>query len=183
MNAQMVSAALALLPAGARTAEVQALNAEPEKGREVDADEQPAPLRPQSWKRSWRIEACVPRLARLHARTRLSMMSWSGNRNAAVRITTELVRNAVEHVGIGIVELTLSVDEADVLFIDVTDPRPGDDGLDDDLAGGDGTGLGLARRLGGEVSWFPVESGNGKTVRVRMQPSETGSTSLAVEAS
>ena len=183
MNAQMVSAALALPLAGARTTEALALVAEQETDREVDAGQEPTPLRPQSWERSWRIEACVPRLARLHARTRLGVMAWSGNRNSAVRIITEVVRNAVDHVGKGIVELTLSADEDDVLFIDVTDPRPGDENLDEALAGGHGTGLWLVRQLGGEVSWFPAESGPGKTIRVRMQPpSETGSTTPAVEA-
>ncbi|MGW5637292.1 ATP-binding protein [Streptomyces sp. NPDC003832] len=129
------------------------------------------------------MEACVPRLARLHARTRLGVMAWSGDRNSAVRIITEVVRNAVEHVGNGIVELTLSADENDVLCIDVTDPRPGDESLDEALAGGHGTGLWLVRHLGGEISWFPGESGHGKTIRVRMQPpGETGSTAPAVEA-
>lgn len=167
----MVSAALALPSAGARTTEALALVAEPETGREVDTAELLVPLRPQSWERSWRMEACVPRLARLHARTRLGVMAWSGNRNDAVRIVTEVVRNAVDHVGKGIVELTLSADEDDVLFIDVTDPRPGHEGLDEALTGGGNeTGLGLVRHLGGEVSWFPAESGHGKTIRVLMPP-------------
>ena len=170
-------------PADALARPTLAPIAEPEKDQEVDADDQQLPLRPQSWERSWRIEACVPRLARLHARTRLSVMAWSGNRNAAVRIITEVVQNAVDHVGKGVVGLTLTADEDEVLFIDVTDPRPGDETLHDAFAGAHGTGLWLVRQLGGEVSWFPAESGPGKTIRVRMQPpSDTGSTPPAVEA-
>jgi hypothetical protein len=68
------------------------------------------------------------------------------------------------------------------MLIDVTDPRPGDEGLDEVLAGGEGTGLWLARHLGGEVSWFPAESGNGKTIRIQMRPSALGKTSPTVEA-
>jgi anti-sigma regulatory factor (Ser/Thr protein kinase) len=112
------------------------------------------------------------------------MMSWSGNHGAAVRITTEVVRNAVAHVDTGVVELPLSVDEEDVLLIDVTDPYPGHEGLDEALAGGDGTGLWLVRHLGGEVNWFPAASGHGKTIRVRMRPSsEIGCATTAVDAS
>ncbi|WP_328744069.1 hypothetical protein OHT57_02015 [Streptomyces sp. NBC_00285] len=142
------------------------------------------PVRPQTWANTWRMAACVPRLARLYARTRLGMMSWSGNQGAAVRITTEVVRNAVAHVDTGIVGLALSVDEHDVLLIDVTDPHSGHEGLDEALVGGDGTGLWFVRLLGGEVSWFPVECGHGKTIRVRMRPSsEIGCTATAAGVS
>ncbi|MEU5193680.1 ATP-binding protein [Streptomyces scabiei] len=184
MNTQMMSVGLGFPPAGARTIEAPALDAEPVKGRVDDANELLVPIRPQSWMREWRIEACVPRLARLHARTRLGVMAWPGNRNAAVRIVTEVVQNAVDHGGKGRVELILSADEDDVLFIDVTDPRPGHERLDEALAGSrDETGLGLVRHLGGEVSWFPAESGNGKTIRVRMlPPGGTGPTTPAAEA-
>lgn len=128
------------------------------------------------------MEACVPRLARLHARTRLGMMGWSGTQEAAVRVITEIVRNAVQHVGRGMVTLTMHVDEDDVLLLDVTDPCPGRDGLDEALAGRDRTGLWLVRQLGGEVAWFPAESGSGKTIRVRMRPGKHSPTFPTVEA-
>ncbi|MFC8520329.1 ATP-binding protein [Streptomyces sp. NPDC057257] len=122
------------------------------------------------------MEANVPRLARLHSRTRLGMMAWSGPRGVAVRVITEVVRNAVQHVGTGRITLTMSVDEEDVLLVDVADPGPGHDDLDECLAGGRETGLGLVRQLGGEVSWFPAEADSGKTIRVRMRPGEFGRT-------
>lgn len=127
------------------------------------------------------MEAHVPRLARLHARTRLGMMAWSGPQEAAVRVVTEVVRNAVQHVGKGKVMLTMSVGKDEVLLLDVTDPGPGHDGLTVALAGGDGTGLWLVRKLGGEVSWSPAESGGPKTIRVRMPPNTPGQHSI-VEA-
>ncbi|RPF39382.1 hypothetical protein EDD92_9639 [Streptomyces sp. TLI_185] len=142
----------------------------------------PAPVRPQVWTHCWLMEACVPRLARLHARTRLGLMAWSGPQESAVRVITEVVRNAVQHVGAGRVTLTMSVDEDDVLLVDVTDPRPAGHGLDEALLGSDGTGMGFVRQLGGEVSWFPDESGSGKTIRVRMQPRGLGPTFPVVEA-
>lgn len=179
VTAQMLSVALALAPADPHAAGAAALDAEPARHRETD--EQPVPVRPQMWTRSWRIEACVPRLARLHARTRLSVMSWSGNQNNAVRITTELVQNAVDHVGAGNVEVTLSVDECDVLLIDVSDPRSGHRGLDEALVGRHGTGLWIVRQLGGEVNWGPAESGSGKTIRVRLQPGEAEATAQTGE--
>ncbi|WP_324612775.1 ATP-binding protein [Streptomyces scabiei] len=178
----MVSAALAFPPADARTTEAQSFDAERERGRARVSDAQPAPVRPQIWTHSWSMEACVPRLARLHARTRLGMMAWSGTQEAAVRVITEIVRNAVQHVGRGVVTLTMRVDEDDVLLLDVTDPRPGRDGLDEALSGSDGTGLWLVRQLGGEVAWFAAESGSGKTIRVRMQPGEHSPTFPTVEA-
>ncbi|MGW0844184.1 ATP-binding protein [Streptomyces sp. NPDC002787] len=161
--------------------EALALDAKPETRGRIAAAEQLTPVRPQPWARSWRIEACVPRLARLHAQTQLSMMAWPGNQSAGVRIVAEVVRNALDHVRKGLVELRLSVVEDDVLLIDVTDPAPGDEKLDEALASGDGTGLWLVRHLGGEVSWFPAASGIGKTIRVRMQPGETRPTAPAVE--
>ncbi|MEW2498524.1 ATP-binding protein [Streptomyces nodosus] len=173
VTAQMLSVSLAMAPAGPRTAEAPALDSEPDRCREL---EQLVPVRPQMWTRSWPIEACVPRLARLHARTRLSIMSWSGNQNNAVQITTELVQNAVDHVGAGNVEVTLSVDEDDVLLIGVSDPRAGHCGLDEALAGRHGTGLWIVRQLSGEVGWSPAESGSGKTIRVRLQPGEVETT-------
>ncbi|MFJ1735493.1 ATP-binding protein [Streptomyces sp. NPDC088254] len=182
MNAQKVSAALGLPSVDESTVAAPSLGDEPLPGREPNDGKEPTPVRPQSWKRSWRAEACVPRLARLHARTRLSMMSWSGDQDSAVRIATEVVRNAVQHVGSGVVELRLSVDQDEVLFLDVTDAHPGDGGLDGALAGRDGTGLWLVRRLGGEVSWVPAESGNGKTIRIRVPPGEIGTTTSPVDA-
>lgn len=181
MTAQMLSAALAIAPAGPRTAEAPALNAEPDSRRETDTAEPLTPLRPQMWTRSWRIEARVPRLARLHARTRLSVMSWPGNQNNAVRITTELTQNAVDHVGAGSAEVTLSVDGEDVLLIDVSDPRSGHSDLNEALAGRHGTGLWIVRQLSGEISWVPAESGTGKTIRVRLQPGEVETTAPAGE--
>ncbi|MXM62142.1 hypothetical protein GR925_01410 [Streptomyces sp. HUCO-GS316] len=79
------------------------------------------------------------------------------------------------------VTLTMSVDEDDVLLVDVTDPSPGRDGLDETLAGSNGTGLWLVRQLGGEVSWLVTEAGSGKTIRVRMQPGKHSPTSPTVE--
>ncbi|WP_344405088.1 hypothetical protein [Streptomyces longisporus] len=76
----------------------------------------------------------------------------------------------------------MSVDEADVLHVDVTDPRPADHGLDEALLGSDGTGMAFVRQLGGQVSWFPDESGSGKTIRVRMQPRGLDHTFPRIEA-
>lgn len=185
MNAQMVSAALAF-PLAVRATEVP-VDAELKSLPAVDISAGPAGLcsrsvRPQSWARKWRMEHCVPRLARLHARTRLGMMAWTGDQSASVRVITEVVRNAVQHVGAGTVELTLTVDEQNELVIDVTDPSPGDDLLGQALTGREGSGLWLVRHLGGEVSWFPTESGNGKTVRIQMRPSVLRPTPPIVEA-
>ncbi|MFK0111622.1 ATP-binding protein [Streptomyces sp. NPDC091217] len=179
-----VSAALAFRPAGACSTESPGLESgSPAADAEVrSAALGSRPVRPQSWAKEWIMEACVPRLARLHARTRLGMMAWSGDQDAAVRVVTEVVRNAVQHVGTGTVELTMSVREDEVLIIDVADPGPGHDGLNEALAGGDGTGLWLARQLGGEVVWRPTESGSGKTIRVQMSPSGPGQTPPTAES-
>lgn len=151
MTAQMLSAALAIAPAGPRTPEAPALDAEPDSRRETDTAEL------------------------------LSVMSWPGNQNNAVRITTELTQNAVDHVGAGSAEVTLSVDGDDVLLIDVSDPRSGHGGLDEALAGRRETGLWILRQLSGEVSWVAAESGTGKTIRVRLQPGEVETTAPAGE--
>lgn len=181
-GAQSISAALSFAPTDAITSEIVFFDPDP-GSRPAGGDYLlSAPVRPQTWAHSWPMHASVPRLARLHARTRLGLMAWSGHRAAAVRVVTEVVRNAVQHVGVGMVSLTLSADEDDVLLVDVTDPTPGHDGLDDALAGGEGTGLCLVRRLGGEVSWFPDAEGAGKTVRVRMLPDDLSPASPITEA-
>lgn len=182
---QAVSAALGFRPEGDKSNEPHGVHlVSPTPDTEARSPGSGSgPVRPQTWTHRWHTEASVPRLARLHARTRLGMMAWSGDRETAVRVITEVVGNAVQHAGTGTVELTLNVDEHDLLHIDVTDPSPGHEFLDHALTGRAGTGLSMVRHLGGEVSWFPTMSGNGKTIRTLMRPRVSGPTPPIVEAS
>ncbi|WP_331752265.1 ATP-binding protein [Streptomyces chartreusis] len=178
---QAVSAALGFRPEGVRTNGADLVRPTPDAEAQSPGSNS-GPVRPQTWTHKWPTEASVPRLARLHARTRLGMMAWSGDRETAVRVITEAVRNAVQHAGTGTVELTLIVDEHDLLHIDVTDPRPGNEFLDQALTGRTGTGLWLVRQLGGAVRWLPATSGNGKTIQILMRPMVSGPTPPIVEA-
>lgn len=75
------------------------------------SSEDDGPVRPQRWEQKWPITSGTARLARLHAQTRLAMAAWAGDRTVALRVVTELVQNAVEHVGAGEVLLLLFLDE------------------------------------------------------------------------
>ncbi|MFG2022323.1 hypothetical protein [Streptomyces sp. NPDC048825] len=85
-------------------------------------------MRPQKWSRRFSIQPEAVRLARIYARTRLTMTSWSGDQESATFIVSGLVKNVIEHVGPqhpeGELALDLVVAEDETLLITVTDPSP-----------------------------------------------------------
>lgn len=172
---QMVSAALVLPPVGGRTRDAPMLERDEKEGAVASGSFYVPPRRPQEFPlRSWPLQPASVRLARLHARTFLSVTEWGGDQEAAVRIVMELVDNAVQHVGPvhpqGQVTLGMTATEDDDLIIAVTDPGCWFDGFDGAEAAQKDSGLGLVRKLGGEMSWTISESGYTKTVRVLMKP-------------
>ena len=178
MKPQMLSAGLAVA-ADPQPSDAWSSPLEAEEAREVGAGARPfttgSPVRPQVFERSWPFQSTTVRLARIHARTFLSMMSWAGDQDNAQRVAVELVKNAVQHVGPryphSAVTLNLTVTEDEELLITVTDPSLAFDGFAEVIADEKSTGLGLVRALGGDVSCAIRGSGDGKSVSVRMKPS------------
>lgn len=128
------------------------------------------PVRPQRWEQKWPIASGTARLARLHAQTRLAVAAWPGDRTVALRVVTELVQNAVEHVGAGEVLLVLFLDETEDLVLEVADQEPEFTDFQHAIAAQKQTGLSLVRALGGDVSLQTPPAGFGKSVRVVLHP-------------
>lgn len=115
-------------------------------------------------------------LARIQARTLLTVASWPGNQHHAIEVLHALVDNAVKHTfktgkpnqPFG---ARLSITEAHELLVEVTDPVPEFPGFDQALAGESGRGLWEIARKGVDLSWFVVGSEfDAKTVRAVLRP-------------
>ncbi|MEU6349628.1 ATP-binding protein [Streptomyces sp. NPDC047072] len=175
---QMVSAALTVVSAQMRATDAPALSVGPDGDESVHdpSDSRPAflhGLRP--FVRGWPVHPTAVRLARVHARTWLTMSGWPGDRDEALQVVHEIVDNAVLHpvdvLDDGMVELALSLSEDGDLVIEVTDPDPRFPGFTDAVNAGPDTGLGRVRALGGEIAWGTPDAEHGKSVRVRLRPS------------
>ncbi|MFI7415346.1 ATP-binding protein [Streptomyces sp. NPDC049627] len=118
----------------------------------------------------------APGLARIQARTLLTVTAWPGNQHHAIDVLHALVDNAVKHALIpGEVNqrfgACLSITEADELIIDVTDPVPLFPEFDQAVAGESGRGLWEIARKGADLSWFVVGAEfDAKTVRAVLRP-------------
>ncbi|WP_460077612.1 ATP-binding protein [Streptomyces variabilis] len=134
------------------------------------SSEDDGPVRPQRWEQRWPIASGTARLARLHTQTRLAMAAWAGDPTVALRVATELVQNAVDHVGAGDVLLVLLLDETEHLIVEVADEGPEFTAFEHAIAAQKQTGLGLVRALGGNVALESPPAGFGKTVRVVLHP-------------
>jgi len=133
-----------------------------------------APFRPQRWSRGWPVAPGAARLSRLYARMVLTMSVWAGDQSVAARVVTELVANAVAHVGAGRVTLVLVVAEDEELLIQVSGPSPDVPGFDEAVAARKARRFGLVRVPGGEISLGAPPPEGGKTVQVRMRPATPG---------
>ncbi|MFC3350094.1 ATP-binding protein [Streptomyces echinoruber] len=115
-------------------------------------------------------------LARIQARTLLTVLSWPGNQHFAIDVLHVLVDNAVQHaLTAGRTGQTfgarLSITEAHELLVDVTDPVPEFPNFDKAVAGELGRGLWEIARQGAALSWFVVGSEfDAKTVRAILRP-------------
>lgn len=129
----------------------------------------------REWRRTFQLEPSAAQLARLHTRTRLTMLRWPGNSEGATQAAGILVGNAVAHADPGtnhaerFVRLRLAITEDHALLIDVHDPLPEFRDFERASAGEVGRGLWVVGRLGGVLSWHLCERG-GKAVRARMMP-------------
>ncbi|WP_432043290.1 ATP-binding protein [Streptomyces cadmiisoli] len=118
----------------------------------------------------------APGLARIKARTLLTVAAWPGNQHHAIDVLYQLVDNAVQHALVpGKPDQTfgacLSITEARELLVDVTDPLPQFPDFDQAVAGDFGRGLWDIARQGAVVSWFVVgQDYNAKTVRAVLRP-------------
>lgn len=115
-------------------------------------------------------------LARIQARSLLTVMAWPGNQHHAVDVLHALVGNAVKHALIP-QEVNqrfgacLSITEAHELIIDVTDPVPLFPDFDQAIAGESGRGLWEIARKGADLSWFVTgDDFEAKTVRAVLRP-------------
>ena len=136
----------------------------------LSPSEDDGPVRPQRWEQGWPIASGTARLARLHAQTRLAMAAWAGDRTVALRVVTELVQNAVEHVGAGEVLLVLVLDEQEDLVVEVADKGAEFTAFEHAIAAQKQTGLGLVRAFGGDVVLESPPAGFGKSLRVVLHP-------------
>ncbi|MFK0159151.1 ATP-binding protein [Streptomyces sp. NPDC090493] len=115
-------------------------------------------------------------LARIQARTLLTVSGWPGNQHHAINVLHALVDNAVRHAFTpGATNqpfgASLSITEAHELLVEVTDPVPYFPDFDAAVAGESGRGLWEIARQGVDISWFVVGSEfNAKTVRAVMRP-------------
>ncbi|MFE4576598.1 ATP-binding protein [Streptomyces chartreusis] len=118
----------------------------------------------------------APGLARIRARTLLTVAAWPGNQHQAVDVLHELVDNAVQHAfthgkpnqPFG---AFLRLTEAHELLIDVTDPAPQFPNFDAAIAGKHGHGLWEITRQGVKLEWFLTGSEfDAKTVRAILRP-------------
>ncbi|MET8807902.1 ATP-binding protein [Streptomyces sp. NPDC004546] len=114
-------------------------------------------------------------LARIRARTLLTVQGWPGNQHLAIDVLDTLVDNAVKHaLTPGKVEqhlaACLSITEAHELLIDVMDPDPGFPEFDKAIAGELGRGLWEIIRQSVSLSWFIDAKNGGKVVRAVLRP-------------
>ncbi|MFV5994997.1 ATP-binding protein [Streptomyces sp. NPDC056231] len=116
-------------------------------------------------------------LARIQARTLLTVLSWPGNQHLAIDVLHVLIDNAMQHA------LTpgrngqqfgacLSITEAHELLIDVTDPTPMFPEFGKAIAGELGRGLWDITRQGAALTWFVSPKFDGKTVRAALRPGQ-----------
>ncbi|MEV6056925.1 ATP-binding protein [Streptomyces sp. NPDC052107] len=116
-------------------------------------------------------------LARIQARTLLTVLSWPGNQHLAVDVLHVLVDNAVQHAltpgkAGQHLRACLSITEAHELLIDVTDPDPAFPEFDKAVAGELGCGLWEIARQGAILTWFVDAKNGGKTVRAALCPGQ-----------
>jgi anti-sigma regulatory factor (Ser/Thr protein kinase) len=114
-------------------------------------------------------------LARVQARTVLTVLGWPGDQARAIDVLHVLVDNAVEHGHAAApaaqrLGAFLSVTEAHELIIDVTDPDPTFSDFNKTLAGERGRGLGEISGQDVVLSWFVSDDFDGKTVRAVLRP-------------
>ncbi|MGW7285599.1 ATP-binding protein [Streptomyces sp. NPDC054847] len=130
------------------------------------------------WSRHFYLLAEVAGLTRIHTRTRLTMLRWAGNVEAATTVAAILVQNSVDHANPGrfcdrsSTGLRLAITEAGGLLIDVSDPLPAFPGFAAAAAGARGRGPWHATRLGARFSWFLTADGDRNTVRAHMLPGQ-----------
>lgn len=126
------------------------------------------------WSRTLQAQLNAPQLARLHARTWLTMARWPGNQEAAVVVAGLLTANALIHAtprtDRTCIGLRLTTRQDHELLIDVSDPLPEFPDFTAAAAGERGRGLRQVARLGCDLTWFITASGDHKTVRARMAP-------------
>ncbi|WP_455357172.1 ATP-binding protein [Streptomyces sp. SYSU K217416] len=114
-------------------------------------------------------------LARINARSLLTVLDWRGSVHLATDILARLVDNAVRH---GLppgdteqrLEVRLLITETGQLVIDVEDPNPEFPDFDAAVQGEKGRGLWEAKRLGAQVTWFLRQDEVGKAVRATLTP-------------
>lgn len=115
-------------------------------------------------------------LARIQARTLLTVAAWPGNQHHAVDVLHALVDNAVRHAftfgesnqPFG---ACLSITETRELLVDVTDPVPEFPDFDKAIAGESGRRLWEIAHRGVALSWFVVGAEySAKTVRAVLGP-------------
>ncbi|MGW4757529.1 ATP-binding protein [Streptomyces chartreusis] len=173
---QMVRATLAFLPVVSGATEAFPFPVELESPPQPETAAAAAPPLLPPFARQWPLYPTTVRLARVHARTWLTMSRWPGDQDEALFIVQEVVENGVKHPthvpADGVVELVLSVAEDGELTIEVTDPDPRFPRFNEVISTGPITGLGRVRALGGEVTWGTPDVERGKTVRVRLRPSK-----------
>ncbi|MFJ6437774.1 ATP-binding protein [Streptomyces sp. NPDC091416] len=129
----------------------------------------------QEWQLDLAPTGSASRVARVHARTCLTVLGWRGRNHAAIAITDRLVRNAVAYGGRydgqpAPIRLRLAVTEKGQLLIEVSDSNPSFPNFADAVLGERGQGLWEISRMGGHLSWFLPQSMNGKTVRALVAP-------------
>ncbi|MFI5990257.1 ATP-binding protein [Streptomyces sp. NPDC051362] len=117
-------------------------------------------------------------LARIQARTLLTVANWRGDQHHAIDVLHNLVDNAVQHAltpekAGQTFAVVLRLTEAHELLIDVTDPLPQFQNFDQAVAGEIGRGLWEVTRRGVALSWFVVGPGHdAKTVRAVLRPGQ-----------
>ncbi|MGX1562278.1 ATP-binding protein [Streptomyces sp. NPDC055506] len=121
------------------------------------------------WSMGYPMTLRSVRLARLHARRRLTMWNWTGDLDDAVLVTSELVANAVLHGRVVGHELwvRLAVLEDGRLSVEVSDPVRAFPEVREWAGGETGRGLVVVSRIAEELDWFLREE-VGKTVRARL---------------
>ena len=131
---------------------------------------QPPALLTHDWSMGYPMTLRSVRLARLHARRRLTMWQWTGDIDDAVLVTSELVANAVVHGRLPGHELwlRLAVLEDVGLVVEVSDPvRVFPEAGRERADGQGGRGLVVVAQLAVELDWF-LRAEVGKTVRARI---------------
>lgn len=119
--------------------------------------------------------ASAVNLARVKARSHLTVLGWRGSVHGATDVIGRLVDNAVRHgLTLGDAEqrlrLRLAVTESHELVVDVEDPNPQFRHFGTAIEGERGRGLWEAKRLGAQVTWFLRQDAVGKTVRATLNP-------------